>query len=743
MGVKLEIAGIEYDVLDYSVTEEATPLSIDDTAQGTGTMSATLQLPEVYSEARKLQTEVEVNSFLNPILTLDQIVYDPDIYSVTEAEEGVRVERTGPTDGIGRDFFEILPPSGVPTSYPWFLVRGVVGFGGRRTSDIPGRYRSGGSYNLNSPVDYALIEIQTPSEHPQSLGYPFVGVPGLSISTQGDWIEIARWGSRRDTLTGNSLVDPTSTRRVTFRWLNGENSSPSIASWASQVPGSDLVSTLGAGLVQGAKYRLTDSRKGVTSGVVSDVSITEGGALNISGITDLDLLNSYNVQTFPSNLSSYTGFEGTLAEAVRYYAALSGVTYIWVDPEVADIPVSYPGWEGESWFHLKQLAGIHGCELSFVAGFPVFRPVRGRITEPGRWVSRTASLSNPRSAMTVEGYNLNVRDIRDEYVIHPDMGDGTVLSAERGEIAEFVVDIPASLYRITYVAANFTSEEGYNLTWANAGATVTLNTENPSQVIVQLSPPRSLKTERVYVGFLQNGTRVPRLYVRGDGVGIEQELVQYGTGAAESRTGTPVGATISSPFLSDSETTGAALKRVASNFSVPQFTLSGAVTNVNRRGDSGIPDFISYDEAQRYLEGALGVGFTYAELKSYSESLEQGNSYAALQTRFSLNNSQDYRFQEFGNVAGSRIWDEQTRRWYRVRSATITPFTIDNIQADDDLLFQEFWEPWETAGYTYGDITPGNLIPVGGPDQDSNWLNEVQAISYGQLQLMGVPNVQS
>src|SRR5690606_37629133 len=133
-------------------------------------------------------------------------------------------------------------------------------------------------------------------------------------------------------------------------------------------------------------------------------------------------------------------------------------------------------------------------------GFPVFRPIRGRVTEPGRWLSKSHSLSQPDLALSVEGYNQNLRDIRDEYVVHPDIGDGTVLSAVPGEIAEFTLDITASVYRLTSVAAVFTREDGRSLSWENAGATVTINPENSRQLIVKLAPSHTLRTERVYIG---------------------------------------------------------------------------------------------------------------------------------------------------------------------------------------------------------------------------------------------------
>lgn len=730
MGVKLEIAGIEYDVEDYSVTEEATPLSLDDTAQSTGTMSAVVRLPEVFSESRKLKAEIVSNPVVNPIVTVDQVSYNPDEYSVSGPPGAVIVTRIAP--GTSR-----------------FLVGDPLFFGTDVILLLRGEGRIRPAYEPLPPLspDFnpgtGWLEIDSDWQVVWGASwptdYPGVGPISARLESVGDWVELSRRGLREDTLTGNSPNLVSSVRRLQSRWVNEENASPTISTWSSQVPGSDLVAVLGVSLLQGAKYRLIDSNKGVTSGEVSDVEFGPGGTVTISGITDLNQLNSYNVLARPTNLSDYPGFNGTLGEAVRYYAQLSGVPYIWIDPEVENIPVSYPGWRGETWFYLKQLATIHKCELSFVSGFPVFRPVRGRTTEPGRWLSKRVSISQPSLALSVEAYSQNLRDIRDEYVVHPDFGDDTVFSAEPGEIAEFVIDIPASIYRITYIGAFFTRENGNSISWSQAGAEVRMNPDNSRQLLVTLAPPRNLLTQRVYLGRLVNDVRIPGLFVRADGVAFEPEKVSHRTGTPDSQTGTEVGATLESPFIPDAETAGEVLHVASRNHAVPSFRLSGSVTNVNRRGDAGTPDFISYSDATSLMESRLGVAFTYADLQAYIDSQERGNTYADFQVGLTASTSQSYEFQEFGNVSGSRVWDPDTRRWFRVRSATITPFAIENISAEDDLLVGEFMEPWENAGWTYQQAQ--DLLPIGGPDESSPSLEGSAKISYGQLQLMGVPVV--
>lgn len=731
MGVKLEIAGIEYQVEDYSVVEEATPISLSDTSQSTGYMSALVRMPEEFSKGRRLVVLSETNPVSSPIVTLDQVSRDPDTYSAYRSPEGtVIVERISE----GSDLFYVGDPLWTPED---ILIR-FRGAGRAQTTRTPlpphgpESYPPLGWFSIPSAWSHIL-----PQDRESS--YPLQGRLGLRLENVGDWIELSRQSPRSDTLTGDSPEYRNSTRTLVTSWRSARNESPSVSTWTYNQPSSDLVSQLGASLLIGQPYTLTDDRKGFTTGVVAEARMSPGGLLDISGVTDLDQLNSYNVVARPSNLSDYPGLSGTLSEVVHYYAALAGVPYVWVDPAVANRAVSYPGWTGETWFHLKQLASVHGCEISFVAGVPVFRPVRGRVTEPGRWTSKSVTLPQPDLAQSVEGYNQNIRDIRGEYVVHPDIGDGTVFSVRPGESETFTIDIPASIYRLSSVSAVFTREDGRGLTWDQARVDVEINPRNSRQIFVTMAPPATLNTERVYIGRIINDERVPGLYIQADGVSLDPRLVSYRTGVDPSRTGTTVGTTLDSPFLGDADSTRSALAQAAAMRAAPKPQLSGSVTNINRRGDSGIPDFVSYVDAQTLLDIAVAPGFTYDDLLSFTSTLERGDTYRALMSLLNTGTSQDYRFQEFGNVAGSRIWEPETRRWYRIRSATITPFEIQGIQAEDDLLLQEFVDPWESAGMTYDDIH--NSLPVGGPD-DSPFMQGFVKVSYEQLQLGGVPVVE-
>src|SRR5690606_22861964 len=116
------------------------------------------------------------------------------------------------------------------------------------------------------------------------------------------------------------------------------------------------------GWLEGQDVFLADTRYGFTLGEVTSTSFNRRqGTINVSCISRLGDLNDYNVQAQP--------FVGRLEDAFRYYCELGGVTVdVSVDASIADKHVEIPGWHGELWYHLKQLAAAQDCEVSLVAG---------------------------------------------------------------------------------------------------------------------------------------------------------------------------------------------------------------------------------------------------------------------------------------------------------------------------------------------------------------------------------------
>lgn len=159
--------------------------------------------------------------------------------------------------------------------------------------------------------------------------------------------------------------------------------------------------------------RIYDSRKGFTLGEISSATISQdGGTISVEGSTRLAKLNVYGIQAQP--------FVGTLRGAFEYYLGLAGVeTDLFIDDDIGDRPVVFPGWTGELWYYLKMMAVAQDCDISLVSGVILLRAIRKRIASQNRDTARQASLGSDTLAQAVEVYQYNNRAITNELVYPP------------------------------------------------------------------------------------------------------------------------------------------------------------------------------------------------------------------------------------------------------------------------------------------------------------------------------------
>lgn len=176
------------------------------------------------------------------------------------------------------------------------------------------------------------------------------------------------------------------------------------------------INLFGPNYLLGKHVRLDDTRKGFTLGTVSQARRTQRSALiEVTAISRLGELNIYNVQAQP--------FVGTLDDAFQYYLSLANITYDFaVDPSIATRPVIFPGWNGELWYHLKQMAVAVDCDISLVSGVILLRPIRARVATRGRDIDRTFSVGGGSLAQNIEIINYDNRVITDELVYPPGGG---------------------------------------------------------------------------------------------------------------------------------------------------------------------------------------------------------------------------------------------------------------------------------------------------------------------------------
>lgn len=516
--------------------------------------------------------------------------------------------------------------------------------------------------------------------------------------------------------TNNFSVDEASTP------LAAGDSSGGVGSFSLEVPVPDpyvpggrsntpwaRVRDFGPQTLIGEPVRLYDTRKGFTLGEISDASLSyDGSMISFSGTSRLGSLNVYGVQAQP--------FSGTLSQAFSYYLSLGEITTdLFVDDSIASRPVVFPGWNGELWFHLKQMAAAQDCDVSLVSGVILLRPVRSRIATNDRDTSRGVEYRNDSLAQCVEVYQYNNRVIEDE-LVYPPTGwnpEVEVLNVNAGETQEYTLDLSASVSSIetpemvTFASQNFDSSSVYTIVaddglpvtpaqWRDGGGSLQISIDpSTTKLLITLVGATDVFTAQgelasnfsVALGSDSSGNRYSTLRIVGSGVAFNKVKKRVRTGVPASKTGTEVGVTIDNPFISTADDLYRAGTRAAKTFSGPVPYLTGNVISINRRGDSGSALYPTYGQVQTELKSRVGSSATYGQAQDYYAS-QSVTTYEAIRQFWFTFFQDDNADQVFGNVQGARIYDRGTRRWYRIRTGNLTPSTI-GFSADDDLIHED------------------------------------------------------
>lgn len=322
----------------------------------------------------------------------------------------------------------------------------------------------------------------------------------------------------------------------------------------------------------GKSIYLEDTRKGFTLGRVSSVrGDFSAGQVTLTCSSRLGELNVYNVQAQP--------FVGTLQDAFDKYVALAGITTdVYVDPEIATEPVVFPGWHGELWVHLKQMAAAMDCDVSLVSGVILLRPIRKREAVRGRDISRSSEVGGGSLAQNIVVNQYNNRPITNELVYPPGgwSQDVSTINVNSGESVEEVLELSASVSSIvqptmqTFVSQAHRSSSVFTVVgddglpiqpaqWTAAGGRlrIEINPDTTSLTAYITAPTGIRNKDNKEIGVYgialsseSNTGRYSTLRIVGTGVEFNVEEVRVPTGIGPQETATEIGATIDNPFLS-------------------------------------------------------------------------------------------------------------------------------------------------------------------------------------------------
>lgn len=449
-------------------------------------------------------------------------------------------------------------------------------------------------------------------------------------------------------------------------------------------------------LLEGKDVLLADSRRGSTIGFVKSVQEIDRTTVSVRCQSRLGRLNIYSVQAQP--------FVGTLGDAFRYYASLANqVTEVFIDPQIEFRPVIFPGWFGELWYHLKQMAAAQECEVSLVSNIILLRPLRVREATDNRDVERNRTYGDTRLARAVEVYRYNNAAITNELVYPPGRWtpETEVIAVGAGETISRVIELSSSVTSIvqpemqTFVAPDYDAtsvytivgDDGLPLTpamWADYGGRleVSINEDTTSLTVTITGPTgivggrgEAISTYSVALGADFTANRYSTLRIVGTGVAFDKKKMRIRTCVPDQLTGTDVGITIDNPFIDTIDDARRAGVRAARWFAGERMEINGVVTSINKLGDDGDATYPTYADDQDNWEGD-----TYSQV----ESAYSGQTYGEIEAAIREATHDDFDNQVFGNAGGARVWDWKSNHYFRIRTANIGTSTIEFSGEDDD-----------------------------------------------------------
>lgn len=416
---------------------------------------------------------------------------------------------------------------------------------------------------------------------------------------------------------------------------------------------------LGVRVLDKAQVFLMDELYGDVHGRVTSVALAEDSqSLEITGHTGLGDLNAYNVRALPQHT--------TLGAAFSYYCGLAGVTGV-TDSRIAGKQVTFPGFHGELWFNLKQMAAAVQAEIVFRQGQVVLQPIRERKLPSGFEAQLNYNVNSENLAQSVEVTHYESSWVNPG-LVYPVGGwneEVEVLSVAAGEYVEHEIPIDASLVSIVqptmvqnvsrdHVSSSVYSvvaDDGFTIPpaqWHDRGGRLSVEIgEDTSTLIVKIQAPNEFRisdgtlTQSFDIAMAADttGSRYSSLRIIGTGMVYRRNTLVIPTGVPASATGTDVGVTIDNPFITSLETA--------------------------------------------YEAGGLAA----AQFAGSRESLTL-TAYAPPEA-----------FETFGVIVGSRVSYEG--RIFRVRSVNVTPDQV-GIEADYDGTVGDFDDFF--AGKTIAEI---------------------------------------
>lgn len=293
------------------------------------------------------------------------------------------------------------------------------------------------------------------------------------------------------------------------------------------------------------------------------------------------------------------GYDATQGNYFRYLCELVGLVNVVVEDAFDHKPVAYPGWDGNVWKYMKDFAVATQSEIALVNGVVTMRAPRTREIPVESVEGPVLKVSAAGTAQYVEVYNYNSRWGTNESLWR----STTNYSIDANGYQSFEVTVPhfpTSVNNPIVVpefALNYDAGVGqYRVIdsqglivdakwWNDKGGRVFVSTvpEEPNRLKIELFGPQA--TGATYIGPFKftsddvNG--IPALEVTGSGVFIDKKIMRIKTGVSEAQTSVISASAIDNVFLSNGDIAYGRGIDAACRAAGPNVTLTGTLSHLD------------------------------------------------------------------------------------------------------------------------------------------------------------------
>jgi hypothetical protein len=386
---------------------------------------------------------------------------------------------------------------------------------------------------------------------------------------------------------------------------------------------------------------------------------------------------------------------GTIEDILDYLFSLVGITgSVVYDESLPTTIINSPGYQGDLWVFVKQLASANDFEVTVIRNFIVVRPVRQRVIDASNMIDQNIQIQDIELAreFDVAYYNYSPET---DFLAFPKGGwtpDVPVYQVEANETVEFEVDLEFFLTSVQQptvqdlVAKDYDVASVYSVSgndnlpvpaaqWISFGGDMSFEIlGSGNRLKITITGPDYPELSPYSISVSDGSTSYSTLRVVGTGLNFHRELYTEKTGLSVSDTTNEKGTEIDNPAIDSLEDAKRYALFARRLYALPRQTFSTSSRTFPR------------------LEGSVPF-FFYPTFADFNSSVSAEYSFNNFNSDYSGITFDQFTTdvlntvpQGFGEVSGSRV--KLADAFYRVRNVTITPDVI-SIDTEYDTLFSD------------------------------------------------------